>query len=105
MYRYTPFGPSCPSASACSGALQVSRRQEVTAGRWSSCPNSLWYDATYVVFAVTATGVENDTRCQPVALSFVNVACASWMPLFDHKWPGVWADVLQRLCRNARPVM
>ena len=44
------------------------------------------YDATYVVPAVTWTGVAKTTACQPDAVSFVNVACAS-------RWP----DALQRL--------
>ena len=39
------------------------------------------------MFAEIATGVENDTCCQPVAVSFVNVAEASSVPVLVHRWP------------------
>jgi hypothetical protein len=40
-----------------------------------------------VVFAVIATGAENRTSCQPLAVSLMNVACASSEPLAVHSLP------------------
>jgi hypothetical protein len=50
------------------------------------------YDATYVVPAVTATGEEKSSSCQPDAVSPVNVPDASSVPVEDHRLP-VWAPV------------
>ena len=47
----------------------------------------MWYDTTYVVPAVTATGDEKLTACQPDTVSFVNVAEASCVPVDDHNVP------------------
>jgi hypothetical protein len=47
----------------------------------------VWYDATYVVFAVIATGLPKLTCCQPVAVSLVNVACPNTVPVLDHRLP------------------
>ena len=37
--------------------------------------------------AVTATGLENVTVCQPEAVSLVNVACARRVPVDVHRLP------------------
>ena len=34
-----------------------------------------------------ATGVAKETCCQPVAVSPVNVAEPSWVPVLVHRWP------------------
>jgi hypothetical protein len=54
---------------------------------------SVWYPATYRVLAEMATGWENATCCQPLAVSLVNVACASRMPSAVHRLP-TWVPVL-----------
>ena len=41
----------------------------------------------YVVPAVISTGVESRASCQPLAVSFVNVAVASSVPVRVHRWP------------------
>jgi hypothetical protein len=51
------------------------------------------YDATYVWPAVTGTGVENCTVCQPDAVSLTKFAEASNAPVADHRCP-VWVPVL-----------
>jgi hypothetical protein len=43
--------------------------------------------------AATATGCENETRCQPLAVSFENVAWASSVPAAVHRLP-MWMPVL-----------
>jgi hypothetical protein len=45
----------------------------------------MWYDATYSVFAVIATGLARFTCCQPEAVSFTNAAWASSVPLLVHR--------------------
>ncbi len=40
-----------------------------------------------MVLAEIATGLEKLTCCQPLAVSLVNVAAASWVPLLVHRWP------------------
>ena len=45
------------------------------------------YDATYVVPAVTATGVEKSSSCHPCADSSLNVPDASRGPLEVHRLP------------------
>ena len=40
-----------------------------------------------MVLAVIATGVEKLTCCQPEAVSFVNVAVASSVPVLDQRLP------------------
>ena len=44
------------------------------------------------MLAVIATGAENVTCCQPVAVSLVNVAVASSWPVLVHRWP-TWVPV------------
>jgi len=44
------------------------------------------------VFALTATGFENVTCCQPLPLSLVNAALASNVPVFDQRRP-TWVPV------------
>jgi hypothetical protein len=56
---------------------------EVEAG----CPVLEKYDATYVVPAVTGTGAEKSSSCQPLAVSLLNVPDASRVPVEDHKLP------------------
>jgi hypothetical protein len=48
------------------------------------CPFGMWYDATYSVFAVMASGLARFTCCQPDAVSLTNVTCASNVPLLFH---------------------
>jgi hypothetical protein len=45
------------------------------------------YDATYVVPAVIATGLEKSSSCHPDAVSFENVPLASSWPVELHKLP------------------
>jgi hypothetical protein len=45
------------------------------------------YDATYVVFALTAIAGEKLTCCHPVDVSLANVADPRRVPLRDHRWP------------------
>ncbi len=52
----------------------------------------MWYDATYVVPAVTATGDEKVTCCQPEADSPENDADANNAPVEDHSDP-MWTPV------------
>ncbi len=40
-----------------------------------------------MVLAVIGTGFENETCCQPVAVSLLNVAVASSVPVRVHRWP------------------
>jgi hypothetical protein len=47
----------------------------------------VWYEATYVVFAVMATGDVKFTCCQPEAVSAVKVAVASLFPELDQRLP------------------
>jgi hypothetical protein len=47
----------------------------------------VWYDATYVVAAVTATGEANVNVCHPVADSPLNVPVANNVPDALHKLP------------------
>jgi hypothetical protein len=49
--------------------------------------------ATYVVSAVTATGLEKVTCCHPLAVSELNVAVARRVPAEDHRLP-VWVPVV-----------
>ena len=44
------------------------------------------------MFAATSTGVPNRTSCQPLAVSFVNVAVASSVPVRLQRWP-TWVPV------------
>jgi len=46
-----------------------------------------------VVLALTATGFEKLTCCQPLALSFVKVALESSVPVFVQSRP-TWVPVL-----------
>jgi hypothetical protein len=74
--RYTPLTPSTPVCRARNGAFvtpEAVKKSELAAYP----PAGAWYDATYVVFAVTSIGVANDTVCQPVGVSFMNVAVAN----------------------------
>jgi hypothetical protein len=43
----------------------------------------VWYDATYVVFALRSIGFEKSTCCQPLGVSLVNVALASRTPALE----------------------
>jgi hypothetical protein len=43
--------------------------------------------------AVIVTGVAKVTCCQPDAVSLANVACASRVPVDDHRLP-IWVPVL-----------
>jgi hypothetical protein len=45
------------------------------------------YEATYVVFAETATGLLKLTCCHPEAVSLVNVALARSVPVSVHRLP------------------
>ena len=45
------------------------------------------YDATYVVPAVTGTGLAKSSSSQPLADSLVNVPVASSVPVEDHSVP------------------
>jgi hypothetical protein len=56
-----------------------------------------------VVFAVTATGDENDTCCQPDADSPENVAVASSVPVDDHRFP-TWVPELPTPLKKRTPV-
>jgi hypothetical protein len=47
----------------------------------------VWYEATYTVFAVMATGFEKFTCCQPEALSPIKVALARSVPKPFHRLP------------------
>jgi hypothetical protein len=62
---------------------------EVAAGY----PVLVWYDATYVVPEVTATGDEKSSSCHPDAVSPANVPLASNVPEELHRLP-VWLPVL-----------
>jgi len=53
----------------------------------------VWYEATYVVPAVTDTGVVKSSSCQPDAVSPVNVPVASSVPVAVHRLP-TWVPVL-----------
>ena len=44
------------------------------------------------MLAVIATGWPNVTCCQPLAVSLVNVAVASSVPVRVHRWP-TWVPV------------
>ena len=46
--------------------------------------------------AVIATGVAKLTCCQPEAVSPLNVAVASFVPVADHRFP-MWVPVLAAL--------
>jgi hypothetical protein len=46
-----------------------------------------------VVLAVTATGEAKLTCCQPLAVSPVKVAAASWVPVLVQRWP-TWVPLL-----------
>ncbi len=61
------------------------------------------YEATYVVFAVTATGDENVTCCHPDADSPENVAVANNVPVDDHKFP-TCVPVFVEPLKNRTPV-
>ena len=54
-----------------------------------------------MVPAVTETGYANVTDCQPEAVSPVNVACASRVPVGDHRLP-MCVPVFARPCRSGR---
>jgi hypothetical protein len=47
----------------------------------------LWYEITYGVLEVMATGDAKFTCCHPEAVSFTKVACASNCPLSLHRLP------------------
>ena len=84
-YRYTPFPPSVPSRNAVNGPFVVAaeaKYPELTTYR-----DGVKYDATYVVFAVTATGEAKLACCHPLADSLVNVTDASFVPVADHNVP------------------
>ena len=51
------------------------------------CPRGAKYDATYVTFALMATGLVKVTCCQPEAVSLLNVAVASLVPEAVHRFP------------------
>ena len=46
----------------------------------------MWYETTYVVLALMATGVAKLTCCQPEADSPENVAVANRAPVLDQRW-------------------
>jgi len=56
----------------------------------------VWYEATYTVFAVTATGVLKITCCHPVDDSLVNVAVARRTPPDVHRLP-TWTPLFAAL--------
>jgi hypothetical protein len=79
-YTYTP-----PPARAVSGPFVTA-----DASPWgvdTGYPVGVKYDATYVVPAVTATGEEKSSSCQPLAVSPLNVPLASNVPVELHKLP------------------
>src|SRR5680860_1221501 len=75
-YWYTPLPPSTPNANACNGVfttpLAVKKLVSI-----AQPPFGAKYDATYVVFAVIATGDEKLACCQPLPDSPVNVTDAN----------------------------
>jgi hypothetical protein len=91
--EYTPLPPGVPTErSPTSGAATKSAavKKYWSPGSW---PCGAKYDATYIVLAVTATGDENVTFCQPLAVSLENVADARRVPELDHRLP-TWVPPL-----------
>jgi hypothetical protein len=85
-YRYTPLPPSVPDANAVNGPFTVAddaKYAEFTEYRATGAK----YDATYVVFAVTAIGDPNVACCQPDADSPENVTDPNNVPVDVHKLP------------------
>ena len=58
------------------------------------------YDATYVVLAVTATGVAKVACCQPLAVSPVKVTVPSLVPVPVHRRADVGAGARWPACRS-----
>ena len=85
-YAYTP-----PPASAVSGPLVTADASP--AGVDAGYPILVKNDATYVVPAVIATGLEKSSSCHPDAVSLVNVPDASSVPEAVHR-PPIWVPVL-----------
>ena len=71
-YKYTPLPPLTPFCSACSGALSTPAVAKYPASA-AYLPFGVWYEATYTLLAVSATGVAKAICCHPDAVSLVKV--------------------------------
>jgi hypothetical protein len=85
-YSNRPLPPDAALVGACSGGESTGVVARYAASA-AYAPTLLWYDTTYIVFAVISTGLAKSTCCHPDGVSFANTAEARCVPAAVHRLP------------------